>query len=132
MNGELLPLVMIPRFTSYVGEGTYTTVPLEISEFEGAAIEFWRGHLAGKAQGATFAAYLEEAFEASPPTLADWTTLASTTADNASNLYQVAFSQRYFRIRIVLVKDATNGLAAITCWAAGTLERRIPPGAAPE
>lgn len=134
MKGELIPLVMLPRYTSYLGEGTYTTVPLEVTDFAGAALEFWRGPLAGKPQGATFAAYLEEAVEPSPdPADPDgWKVLASTTADDATSLLKVAFSRRYLRFRVVLVADLTNGLAAITCWAAGSLERRMPPGAGPE
>ena len=130
MTGELVPLVMIPRFTSYVGAAIYTTVPLEIAEFSGAAIEFWRGPLAGKAQGATFRGVLEEAFDLSVPDA--WTTLVSTTTDDTTGLMKVTFTRRYFRIRIELVADSTNGIAAITCWAAGSLERRVPPGAVPE
>lgn len=132
MLGELVPLVMIPRFTSYVGEASYTTVPMDISGFSGAALEFWRGQLAAKVQGATFNAYLEEAFDLSLPEAEAWTVLDSTDVDDATAVFKVAFTRRYFRIRIVLVADLTYGIAAITCWAAGNLERRIPPGAVPE
>jgi hypothetical protein len=132
MIGELTPLVMIPRYTSYVGAATYTTVPLEISEFSGAAIEFWRGQLAGKPQGATFQAYLQEAFDLSLPEAEAWTNLASTSTDDTSTVFKVTFTKRYFRIKIVLTGEPTDNLVAITCWAAGSLERRVPPGAVPQ
>ena len=124
MIGEIVPVVMLPRFTSYLGEGTYTTVPLDVSEYAGAAIEFWRGKLRSPATG-TFAAYFEEASE---PWGSDgaWSTLDDFSTADASDLVEVEFSKKYFRIRIVLT-DSTYHAVGITCWAAGSLQRRIPP-----
>ena len=32
-TGLYVPLVMIPRFTTYIGQGTYTTAPLDVSAY---------------------------------------------------------------------------------------------------
>jgi hypothetical protein len=128
VKGELEPVVMIPRFTSYLGEGTYTTIPMEVSSFRRATLEFWRGTLVGTAGQTTFAAHFEQASEADPP--GGWSAIVSSiTTPNDSDLLDLEFSKAYFRIRIVLATDDVNNLAAITCWAAGSLERRVPPGA---
>ena len=125
MIGELVPVVMLPRFTSYLGEGTYTTVPLDVSDYEGASLEFWRGKLRSPASG-TFNAYFEEASE---PTMPNdrWTQLASYSTADASVLVPLVFTKKFFRIRIELT-DATNHGVGITCWAAGSLQKRIPMG----
>lgn len=128
MIGEIVPLVMIPRFTSYLGEGTYTTVPLDVSDYEGATLEFWRGQLRSPGTG-TFTAYFEQASEPwADDTL--WNVLATVTSANASSLETLTFSRfPYFRVRIVL-EDATYHAVGVTCWAAGFLRKRDHGGAA--
>lgn len=128
MKGDLVPVVMIPRFTSYVGEGTYTTVPMDVSGFKSATLEFWRGLLHGTVGQVSFNAHFEEAAQPSPPSASDWVALISPiSAPNTSSLLPLTFTRQFFRIRIELAtSDDTNNLAAITCWAAGSLEKRIP------
>lgn len=131
MIGELAPVVMLPRFTSFVGGGTFTTAPLDVSEFSKVYLEFWRGELAGSqlSPAAAFSAQLEEASDPNPPG-GTWTPLGSAiTAVNTYTLEERTLTKRFFRIRIVL--DLGNGgVGAITCWAAGDFERRIPGNAA--
>lgn len=126
MIGELVPLVMIPRFTSYVGEGTFTTLALDVSAFGKANVEFWRGALMGGSDPtpAEFEAVFEEANQADTEE-ADWTAIGSAiTTPSANDLVSLEFTKKYFRIRIDLT--ASNlGSAAITAWAAGNLELRI-------
>jgi len=133
MIGELVPLVMIPRFTSFLGPTTFSTNPLDVSEYERSHLEFWRGELAGSAGSpvATFTAHFEEANEPDPPGGA-WTivptpgfTTPITTANANSLVTPLNFTKKYFRIRIVLTGTST-GHCGITCWAAGNLEKRIP------
>jgi hypothetical protein len=126
MIGELVPLVMIPRFTSYIGEGEYATIPLDVSGYAKATLEFWRGDLQAKQTGADFKAHFEEASEADA---AEWTALVTPIESVKTNsLVAVSFSRRFFRIRIELGNSDTGGLVAITCWAAGSLERRVEAG----
>ncbi|MCK6479532.1 MAG: hypothetical protein HUU06_11265 [Planctomycetaceae bacterium] len=127
MTGESVPFVLIPRFTSYVGEGTYTTLALDVTAYSGARLEFWRGKLLGFVDTmpvATFEATFEEANQADAPEAA-WTGIGAvidTPDDN--DLVSLEFTKRYFRVRIVLVDSSANRVA-LTCWAAGNLVRRI-------
>jgi hypothetical protein len=134
MIGPLVPVTMVPRFTSFVGPGTYVTVPLDVAAYESIALEYWRGVLGfdpssgSPATRPSFAAYLEEAHDAYLPD-ADWATLWSTTTPNASGLVQVDLTRRFLRLRVVLASKtnpSVDNLVAITCWAAGSLVRRIP------
>jgi hypothetical protein len=129
MIGESVPLVMIPRFTSYVGPSTYSTNPLDVSEYAKANLEFWRGELAGSQvtppDQSTFTAYFEEASDPNPPS-GNWTAIVTAiTSVNTNSVVELPFTKKFFRIRIVLTATPA-GLCAITCWAAGNLERRIP------
>jgi hypothetical protein len=127
MKGELVPVVMIPRYTSFVGEGSYITTPLLVSDFADGTLELWTGFIY-PAAGASFTVYFEEAFDAELPT-SGWiscTSISPPTTQNSQVYVPLAFSKRYFRIRIVLTPDSTYGLVAITCWAAGSFQKRIP------
>ena len=125
MKGTLVPLVMIPRFTSYVGPGTYVTVPLPVAGFSEVAIEFWRGELLGGSTPvtpATFEAFFEEAHEAESTEWIKFNSVA-ITADGVG-LYKYSLTRRYFRMRIVLTADI-DYYCAITCWASGSLVQRV-------
>ena len=47
MAGELVPLVLIPRYTTYAGAETFTTIGMEVTDYEKALVNVWRGPLAG-------------------------------------------------------------------------------------
>ena len=42
MAGRLVPLVLLPRFTSFA-EGIFQTVPMDVSDFQRAIVTVWRG-----------------------------------------------------------------------------------------
>ena len=114
MAGEAVPLVLIPRFTSYVGNNAFTTVPLRVSDYSKAHITFWRGRLLVE----TFSAEFQVSHDAytwqnalSPPTV--------ITSVDACDSYSMDLNHRWFRIKIVL-----SG-SAITCWATGLLVKRV-------
>lgn len=128
MKGELVPLLMLPRFTSYVGPATYSTNPLDVSEYARANLEFWRGELAGSQVSptpSTFTAHFEGASEPDPAGGAWSAIVTAITSVNTYGIVELPLNRRFFRIRIVLTATPA-GLCAITCWAAGNLERRIP------
>ncbi len=134
MIGELVPLVLVPRFTSFMAPGTYITVPLEVSEYATARIQIWLGPLAfdpGSGQASQrphVTVTIEEAFEAQ---LADsaWVSLWSGGTPGASSFATLTLARRYLRVKVVLqakTNPSDDNLAAITAWIAGSLERRIP------
>lgn len=113
-----IPLVLIPRHTAYVGQGTYTTVGLDVAAFESARVTLWRGALIGA--GTTLRVTLQESDDQDT-----WVTCGNTTAsmDIPENTELVAspdFSRRYFRVQSVL----TGSNAGVTCRATGFLVRR--------
>jgi hypothetical protein len=128
MKGELDPLILAARYTSFLGPGTHTTAPVDVSNYDHAAFEFWRGNLAGTS--ATFKTYFEQADEPGPdPAIAGdppegaWFQVGSTiTTANASELITFDLTMRYLRMRVYL----TTYEAAITLFAVGSIRKRIP------
>jgi hypothetical protein len=129
MNGTLVPLVMVPRYTGYLGANTFSTLPLDVSAYRKATLEYWRGELAGSqlTTPATWTAHFEEASEPDPIA---WTALVTAlTTVNTTSLVELEFQRKYFRVRFVATAGSgggASGLVAITVFVAGNLERRVP------
>jgi hypothetical protein len=123
MAGLYVPLVMIPRFTSYVGAGTYTTAPLEVSEYGSFVLTVWRGPLVGNpANGAGLSLVFEQSDDAEI-----WSAFSGISAITTANTNSVAttdLTMRWLRARMTLTEDSTNHVVAMTCWASGNLVRR--------
>ncbi len=122
MVGELVPFVMIPRFTTYLGTSEFTTVALDVSAFKGGSLRLWRGKLVG---GGTFKLYTETSHDGYTwfgyPIGGGGLPTPWDPGDDASVGVGLAFDRRYFRVRVVLT--GTN--PGVTCWATGLLEYRI-------
>jgi len=117
---------MLPRFTSYVGAGTFATVPLEVTEFERAHLVFWRGPLVGGALTQPFVATFEESHDAYDWTEADLSRGSQPVdTDDTEEPYTVEFSKRWFRVKVVLGGDATAGVVGISLWMTGGMVRRV-------
>ena len=123
MSGLYVPLVMIPRFTTYVGAGAspYVSVPLDVSEYESANLTVWRGPLIGEA-GATLALKFQDSDDADV-----WSNASTpiTTAD-ASSVVVLTLRRRWLRASLELAADVSDPqhAVALTCWAIGNLVRR--------
>lgn len=116
--GHLVPLVMIPRFTSYFGTSDeFKTVALDVSRYSSARLTLWRGDVL---DSGTFKLYTETSHDGYT-----WFTDPSagydTTGPGASKTIDVDFPRRYFRVRVKL----TGGSPGVTCWCEGMLEYRI-------
>jgi hypothetical protein len=113
-----LPLVLIPRYTAYVGQGTYATIGLDVTMFESARITAWRGVFLGV--GTSFRVTFQESDDQDT-----WVTCADTTPDmdlpeDTEVVVSPTFSRRYFRIQGALAGPN----AGVTCRATGFLVRR--------
>ena len=118
MAGELVPLVLLPRYSSYVGASNFTTIGMEVSDYSAAIVSVWRGKLTGT--GPTFGITFEESTDQQ-----NWTTCTGTTpnADPGQELeaqYTATLSKRWFRAKVTLGGTGPAG----TCWALGFLEMR--------
>jgi hypothetical protein len=125
-QGELVPLVLLPRYTTYAGlpsTGTgqfyFSTIAMDVTEYQNAIVNIWRGKLVGSTPGVVFA--LEESTDQ-----LNWTTCGGTSAtfdpgENTETQYTAALKKRWFRITVLLASATT----VVTCWAVGFLEQRL-------
>jgi hypothetical protein len=120
MTGEAVPVAFLPRFTSFVGPGTYTTAPFAAEAFSHADVRFFRGPLVGGAASDPFRAVFEESHDALL-----WTEvpLTEVTTAGATSGFAVPFAKRWVRVRVELASDL-NGLVALTTWLVGSVVRR--------
>ena len=117
MAGELVPLVLIPRFTTYAGASTFTTIAMDVSEYQKAIVNCWRGKLTGTS--ATISFEFEESTDQD-----SWTTCTNgSSADpgaETEDQYTPDLKKRWFRAKVTLGGTDPAG----TAWAIGYLEMR--------
>ncbi len=117
MAGELVPLVLLPRYTTYAGASEFTTIAMDVSEYEKALVNAWRGKLVGSSP--TFAMVFEESTDQQA-----WATCTNGAGGDPGQetevQYAPEFKKRWFRVKVTL--GGTSPVA--TCWAIGFLELR--------
>jgi len=118
MAGELVPLVLLPRYSAYSGAGDFTTIGMEVTDYEQAIVNIYRGPLIGTSP--TFGVTLEESTDQQT-----WSTCAGTTAgyDPTSGVegqQTATLKKRWFRVKVTL--GGTSPV--VTCWALGFLMLR--------
>jgi len=119
----MVSVTLLPRISSFVGAGSFTTAPLPVEEFEEGRLTFWRGPLVGGAAASPFTTYIEESHDAQV-----WTTVTGTapiTTAGVVGSFALLLKKRWLRVRVVLNAD-TNGVVGISLWMTGTLDRRVP------
>lgn len=117
MAGELVPLVLLPRFSSYVGATTFNTVAMDVTDYQSAIINVWRSPMLGTAP--TYNISFQESTDQD-----NWTTCTGGTGGdpgaNTEAQYTPTLAKRWFRAQITL--GGTD--PAATCWGVGFLELR--------
>lgn len=118
MAGELVPLVMLPRFSSYSGATDFTTIGMEVADYTSAIINVWRGPLTGTSP--TFGITFQESTDQ-----VNWSTCSGTTANDdpgsgTEKQYTPTLKKRWFRVKVTLAGTDPG----VTCWALGFLEMR--------
>ena len=117
MAGALTPVVMLPRYSTYAGETTFTTIAMDVSPYQRAILGVWRGILVGT----DFEVTCEESADQE-----DWTVCDGTNAEDFDpgeedeGPVTATLRKRWFRLKIVL----TGTDPQVTCWAVGFLEER--------
>jgi hypothetical protein len=120
MAGELTPIVLVPRFSTYVGESTFVTIAMDATEFDSAVLNCWRGKLLGTSPTIGFT-FQESADQV------NWTTCAGTNVSSYDPGAETegpstpTLTKQWFRLRIVLGGTSPAG----TCWVAGYMVRRM-------
>jgi hypothetical protein len=121
MAGVQVPLVMVPRFATYAGEETFTTIPMDVTDFQAAILNVWRAALVANT---TFQVTAQESADQ-----AVWSTCSGTNCSNydpGSNEGQLSatLKKRWFRLKLVLGISSGSPYPMATCWAVGFLEER--------
>ncbi|MCK6479533.1 MAG: hypothetical protein HUU06_11260 [Planctomycetaceae bacterium] len=120
MAGQLTPLVLIPRYTTYSGSQDFTTIGMDVTAYQTVIVNFWRPALIGG--GTDIAVYFEESTDQN-----SWSECAGSPSQpvnplpNQETQYSYTLSKRWFRLRLVL-PNTTN---VVTCYAVGFLEERL-------
>lgn len=123
MAGELTPVVMVPRYSTYAAGSSpqeFTTIAMDVTSYENAILNVWRSALVGTTP--TFLIFFEEStdqvswFPCSGPSSG-----GEDPGDDTEEQYTAALKRRWFRIRIKLTG---TGVVA-TCWCVGFLEERL-------
>ncbi len=126
MKGEITPLVLIPRYSSFVGEQEFTTVPLDVSAYTNISVLIWRGPLVGTSSATPGSPYFRLYFDHSNDCV-EWHTMPPPPADGSDpGADQVVAATpsdmyRYVRCRVHI---AGTGVAVST-WCSGFLEKRV-------
>lgn len=117
MAGTFVPLVLIPRYTTLAGATTYTTVGMDVSDYEKAVVSYWRS------AGVNLLGAPTVLFQESTDQL-NWTTCAggpfTDPGANSEAQYQPELTKRWFRISVELATADT----AVTLWCIGFLMQR--------
>ena len=119
MAGVYVPLVLIPRYTTYCGaNGTdFTTIAMDVSDYDKAVMSFWRGAgLNLTSITIDFEESMDQQF---------WTSCAGGPfADPGAGVegqFQPVLSKRWMRIKLTV---ASPSVAVVTCWCIGFLVQR--------
>ena len=116
MAGVLVPLVLVPRYTTYHGATTFTTIGMEVTDYEKALVNVWRGPLSG---GGSYTVTFEESTDGT-----SWSTCTGATPGDpgleTETPYAPELNKRWFRIKITL----TGTDPTVTMWAIGFLQMR--------
>lgn len=117
MSGELVPLVLIPRYSSYTGAGTYTTIAMDVTDYQSAIVNAWRGVLNG---GGAYTLSFEESTDQN-----SWATCTNGSGgdpgEDTEAQYTPTITKRWFRAKLVLTGTEP---VSVTTWAVGFLELR--------
>lgn len=126
MANDLVPLVMLPRHSTYAGRASptqyFSTIGLDVSEYDEAILNAWRGHIVGTITPG-FALWFEESTDQD-----SWTRCVGSPpgaggcdpGENTEQQYTIVLRKRWFRMRWQL-GGADN---VVTCWAVGFLHLR--------
>ena len=124
MAGALVPVVMVPRYTTLVGQpfGAFTTVPVEVTDPGRAILTLWRGPVRS---GVTFTVACEESADQEVWSTCSGTSILtqSTLAANTEKVVMATLKRRWLRMRIAFSNPSG---AQMTCWGVGHLDRREP------
>ena len=124
MSGTVQKVVLLPRFTTFVGAGDFLTAPVNVRQFAQGLISVWRGRESVVPGLDDFTVTLQES-----PDLEIWNDVASLVPDANEELSATAdFDLEWVRLKINLSLDGSPAQEpSVTCWAVANLVPRESP-----
>jgi hypothetical protein len=117
MAGRSVPVVLIPRWTSYIGAGTFPTAPIPVAAYSKLVLDFMGGTLPGGVGTASFVC--RESND-----LATWSVCGGSTptfpGPFSETQWQFDITMAWLRFDVQLVGAG----AALTCYGQGYFELR--------
>lgn len=112
-------IVLLPRFTCLAGATTFTTVPLDVSQFGAIQFQVWQGGICDQ-QGVNpkFQVSLEESIDAQHWALGAGSPTPYVVAADEIRFFSHSFRLRWFRLKVELPESSAP---IVTCWAEGIL-----------
>lgn len=127
MIGQQIPLILVPRYTSYMGAGDYLSAPIDVTPYSEGSVTVWRGELLGGGPPPpSFKFYVQVSTDAKA--WSDWPLHVQGSNDyvdpgtDATILAPFPCDRRWIRARVVLGGGSSP---AVSCWAAGFVVQRI-------
>ena len=122
-KGKLVPIVLIPRFTSFVSVGTYSSVAIDVSGYSGGTVVAWPGPVynsGGAAPGLLVKIQDSEDGD-------HWFDIDNINLDSVtSGELDFALTRRWLRASTYLHNSGmTSDPIGVTCWCTGSLESRL-------
>ena len=119
MAGMRDRLILFPRYTTLAGGGNFTTLPINVSAYEGGEVRIWMG---SPVHNGTFEAVIQESTDQD-----SWTTCAGNSsqslAANVEKLFDPTFSKAWMRLKIAS-NPAGSPEPVFTVYAVGYVEKR--------
>jgi hypothetical protein len=122
MAGKRYPLVLIPRFCTYVGSGAFPSLGIDVTAFEKAHVHVWRGAMRG-----TDSPGLAVKFEESSNRI-DWDACGGGAETSIAEDDETSFELTLARQNLRVVAALSGTGPAVTLYAVGHLEQRMMGG----
>lgn len=120
MAGRNVPVVIFPRFTAFVGAGTYWSEPIPVAAYDRLVVNMWNGALIGET-GTTpeMVAMFQESTDL--VTFTGCTGSSTPVITVAADMqYSETLTKAWFRMGVALAGMAPG----VTVWARGFFELR--------
>ena len=121
-EGQLVPIVLFPRFTSLLGATTFYGFAYDVRAYSAVRVTMWRGPLVGD-PSATFKFYFEESTDRVNWVACNGTASGEDPGENAESQGSFAVTHRWFRSLVTM--QGLSPPPGVTCWAQGFLFQRL-------
>jgi hypothetical protein len=111
---DVTKVVLLPRFSSFVGASTFNTPPMSVGEYASANVNAWRANLFGGSP--TFQVVVQQSLD-----LSTWYNLATISPSaNAEAAAAVTLTMAWLRLSVTLGGTTPS----VTCWVVGDFLKR--------